>query len=107
MGKDSIVHVGGLARTGKEDGMDHNTLTHLRRLDAGERDRALAHAYAMHKRDGIAASDRSAMMRLRSLIAGAIRAHTRMMERFARALEAAHPSSGGEHAARVPERNAP
>jgi hypothetical protein len=83
--------------------MNHDALTSLRRLEAGERDRALAHAYTLQKQDGFADTKRNRPERMRALIASAIRSHTRMMERIARALEA--PSR--EQPLSAPERNAP
>ena len=87
--------------------MNHDALTHLRRLDAGERDRALAHTYELHKHDGFAETGRTTTTRLRSLMASAIRSHTRMMERIARALEEAQQPRGGEQTLHASERNAP
>lgn len=87
--------------------MNHDALTNLRRLDAEGHDRALAHAYDLRKRDGFAAAEPGMAAQMRSLIARAIRSHTRMMERIARALEQADPARSGERTLSAPERNVP
>jgi hypothetical protein len=106
-GKNADTHtasVDGPRDLERRDGMNHDALTNLRRLDTAERDRALAHAYDLRKRDGFAATERSKAVRMRSLIARAIRSHTHMMERIARALEQANQARSGEHTLPAPER---
>src|SRR4051794_237238 len=87
------------------NGMNHDALTDLRYLNAEKCDRVLAHTYDLRMHDGFAAAEGGGVGRMRSLIASAIRSHTRMMERIARTLEHAHHARPGKHTLPALERN--